>query len=49
MGLFTYNAITNFDFDAILGFTLITGIAVVLSNLAADFLYAWADPRVRLD
>jgi peptide/nickel transport system permease protein len=48
MGYFTYNAITNFDYNAILAFTLITGIAVVLANLTADFLYAWADPRVRL-
>ena len=48
MGFFTFNAITNFDYNAILGFTLITGIAVVLANLVADFLYAWADPRVRL-
>ena len=48
MGLFTYDAIVNFDTNAILGFTLITGVAVVLANLVADFLYAWADPRVRL-
>ena len=47
-GWFTVNAIYNFDYPAILAFTLIIGISVIVANLAADLLYAVADPRVRL-
>jgi len=48
MGYFTVQAIYNFDYEAVLAVTLIVGIAVILANLAADLLYAVADPRVRL-
>jgi peptide/nickel transport system permease protein len=48
MGWFSVNAIFNFDFTAIYAFTIIIGISVVAANLAADVLYAIADPRVRL-
>lgn len=47
-GWFTINAIYNFDYPAILAFTIIIGLSVVIANLAADLLYAVADPRVRL-
>ena len=47
-GWFTVNAIYNFDYPAILAFTLIIGISVIVANLVADLLYAVADPRVRL-
>ncbi len=48
MGYFTVNAIYNLDYPAILAFTVIIGISVVVANLIADLLYAVADPRVRL-
>jgi peptide/nickel transport system permease protein len=48
MGFFTVQAIYNDDYTAILAFTLISGIAVVIANFIADVLYAVADPRVRL-
>jgi peptide/nickel transport system permease protein len=48
MGYFSVSAIYNFDFTAIYAFTIIIGISVVIANLAADLLYAAADPRVRL-
>jgi peptide/nickel transport system permease protein len=48
MGFFTVQAIYNFDYEAVLAVTLIVGIAVIMANLAADLLYAAADPRVRL-
>jgi peptide/nickel transport system permease protein len=48
MGYFTVQAIYNDDYPAILAFTVITGIAVILANFVADVLYAMADPRVRL-
>jgi peptide/nickel transport system permease protein len=47
-GWFTVNAIYNFDYPAILAFTVIIGLSVVVANLVADLLYAVADPRVRL-
>jgi peptide/nickel transport system permease protein len=48
MGWFSVYAIYNFDFTAIYAFTIIIGVSVVVANLAADLLYAVADPRVRL-
>ena len=47
-GWFTIQATYNFDYPAILAFTLIIGVSVVTANLVADLLYAAADPRVRL-
>jgi len=40
--------ITN-DFASILGFTLLSAFIYVLVNLAVDVLYAYLDPRVRLE
>lgn len=48
MGWFTVQAIYYTDYPAILAFTLIIGLAVIIANLIADLLYAVADPRVRL-
>ena len=48
MGWFTVNAIYNLDYPAILAFTILVGLSVIVANLAADLLYAAADPRVRL-
>ena len=47
MGLVAYNAARARDIPLILGATLVGAIAVILGNLAADFLYAVVDPRVR--
>jgi peptide/nickel transport system permease protein len=47
LGLYTYNAIMNLDYAAILGTTvLITSIFIVI-NLITDLLYAFIDPRVK--
>jgi len=48
MGWWTVQAITNLDYVAILGFTIVIGIFVIVANFVADLLYAVADPRVRL-
>ncbi|MDA4122328.1 MAG: ABC transporter permease [Thaumarchaeota archaeon] len=48
MGFFTVNAAFNYDYTAILAFTIIIGISVIAANFVADLLYAIADPRVRL-
>lgn len=48
MGWFSVSSIFNFDYTAILAFTVIIGIATISANFIADLLYAVADPRVRL-
>jgi len=47
MGQVAYNAARARDIPLILGATLIGAVAVILSNLAADVLYAVVDPRAR--
>ncbi len=37
------------DYPLLMGGVLMTAILVLLSNLAADLSYAWADPRIRYD
>ena len=40
-------AVSQRDFPIIMSATLVTGIAVLVSNLIADILYGVADPRIR--
>jgi peptide/nickel transport system permease protein len=40
-------AVSQRDFPVIMSATLITGIAVLISNLIADILYGVVDPRIR--
>jgi peptide/nickel transport system permease protein len=47
MGLAFYNAALNFDYQVLLGFTLIATLATIVGNLLADVGYAVLDPRVR--
>jgi len=47
MGLLFFNAAQNYDFQMLLGVTLIGTIATILGNLLADIGYAALDPRVR--
>jgi peptide/nickel transport system permease protein len=49
MGWFIVNAITNLDYIAILGTTIIIAISIIIANLIADILYGILDPRVRLE
>ena len=48
MALLTLDSIKFLDYQQIMGLTLMTATLVLLANLLADVLYAWADPRVRL-
>ncbi len=48
MGRFSVNALLNFDFNSVMGFTVFIAIIFVLANLVVDILYAFLDPRVRL-
>ncbi|MFN2108188.1 MAG: ABC transporter permease [Anaerolineae bacterium] len=42
------SALTTRDYPLMQGIFLIITISVVLSNLIADFVYGWFDPRVRV-
>ncbi len=42
-------AAAQLDVVTVLAFTLLTGFILILSNLAVDVLYAFLDPRVRLE
>lgn len=47
MGLLFWNAAQSRDYPVVLGVTLIVALATVIGNLAADLVYAVADPRIR--
>ena len=46
MGLYAYNAITQYDFAGTIGVVIFFAIVVVVANLIADVLYGILDPRV---
>lgn len=48
LGRLGYTAALERDYPVQMGFLLLTGVLTVVGNLAADVLYALADPRVRL-
>lgn len=48
MGLYIVTAITHFDFQPIMGFTVLVAIVYVLINLVVDILYVLIDPRINL-
>lgn len=48
LGWWSARAATSLDTAGIMGFTLLTAIIYVLSNLIVDITYAYLDPRVRL-
>ncbi|HEY0781976.1 MAG TPA: ABC transporter permease, partial [Thermoanaerobaculia bacterium] len=48
LGRLTCGAIQARDYPLVLATTAWSALIVVLGNLAADLLHAWADPRVRV-
>jgi ABC-type dipeptide/oligopeptide/nickel transport system permease component len=48
LGRLAYSAITLRDYPLMLGIVLVVAVLVVLTNLAADLLYAVLDPRIRV-
>ena len=48
LGLYTVQALGSSDLPAVLGVSLVFGVAYVLVNAGVDLLQAWADPRVSL-
>ncbi len=49
MGLYITTAIMHFDFQPILGFTVLVAILYVLINLVVDILYVLIDPRIKFE
>lgn len=49
VGLTAFNAIEKLDFPIIQGTVLLTAVVFVIVNVFADLLYAYIDPKVRLN
>jgi peptide/nickel transport system permease protein len=49
MGWWAGKAALSFDATAVLSITLLSGVVLILANLGVDLLYAYLDPRIRLD
>lgn len=49
IGMAAARAAVNLDVLTVLAFVLLNGLILVLANLIVDILYAYIDPRVRLD
>src|SRR5207247_1135233 len=47
MGTLAISSIEQRDYPVLMGLTLMTAPLVLFSNLIADMLYAYADPRIR--
>jgi len=48
LGRHFVQAVLNRDYPLVMGVTLVYGVILILSNLAVDLVYGWADPRIRL-
>ena len=49
VGRLMMNSISKRDYPMIQGITLMLCISYLLVNLFIDIVYAWVDPRIRLD
>ena len=49
MGRLFINALNQSDLALLMGYLLMVAFLVVFSNLLADVVYAWLDPRVKYD
>ena len=47
LGLYAVEAILNSDYNAIMGFTLVTGAFFIIVNLIVDILHGVIDPRTQ--
>lgn len=48
MGRYAYQAVSDLDFPAIMGITLVISVIYVIMNLTVDILYGCIDPRIRV-
>ncbi len=49
LGWLTVEAVEKGDYPLLQGLFLLITFSVVIANLVSDFVYAWLDPRVRLE
>jgi peptide/nickel transport system permease protein len=49
MGRLYYQAALNRDYPILMAVLIIGAGFIILSNLLADLVYAWLDPRIRLE
>ncbi|MFZ1888106.1 MAG: ABC transporter permease [Candidatus Binataceae bacterium] len=49
IGRLAYEAVFNLDIPLIMGIVLFSALLIVTANIAVDILYAWLDPRIRLE
>ena len=47
VGLLMWNSILTRDYPVVMGILIVISLAVILSNLITDVVYAYLDPRVR--
>jgi peptide/nickel transport system permease protein len=47
MGKLYFEAVNTLDIPLVMGFLLINVVLIILANILADVLYAFADPRIR--
>ncbi|WP_284199276.1 ABC transporter permease [Alicyclobacillus sacchari] len=48
LGKVINTAFTNFDFPLAITAVFILGATIMVTNLVVDLIYAWVDPRVKL-
>lgn len=49
MGRFFITAVTNRDYDLIIGTTLIFGVLLIITNMIVDIAYMFLDPRIKVE
>jgi dipeptide transport system permease protein len=49
LGMWSANAAFRIDMPAVLGYAMLTAFMFVIANLIVDVLYAYIDPRIRLE
>jgi peptide/nickel transport system permease protein len=49
IGKVTVDALEKLDYPVVMGSILITAALFVVVNIIADLLYAWLDPRIRIN
>lgn len=49
IGSLLIEGIRNRDFPLVQGVTIMAGIMIVFANFVIDLIYAWVDPRIRLN
>ena len=49
MGRFFITAVTNRDYDLIIGTTLIYAMLLIIANTVVDIVYQFLDPRIRME